>query len=163
MLTIYPIPEHSPLIAQAQLLFRLYGDFLRATQSCSGYVNFDRYAEEARTLPTPYTAHGGELLLALSGNDPAACIAYRHAPAFPEEKTVQIKRLFVHPDFRGQGLARRLTEEALTRITALRYTRAILDTDTANMPAAFALYTALGFAEYAPRQGSIAFLDRTLP
>ncbi len=164
MLSIQSVPEHpSPLIPQAQSLFRLYGDFLRATMACTGFVNFPRYDEETRTLPHPYTDHGGELLLALIDDQPAACIAYRDTAAFPEARTAEIKRLFVHPDHRGQGLARLLTEGALTRLTARHYTRAILDTDTQNMPAALALYTHFGFAEYAPRAGNIAFLTRKLP
>jgi putative acetyltransferase len=151
----------SPLQAEAVALFQTYGDFLQATHSC-GYFNYDHFLQEIATLPTPYTDHQGELLLAHVDRAPAACIAYR-ANLHEGPNTCEIKRLFVLPAFRGQGLARQLIAEVLTRVTTRGFTRAILDTDTAHMPGAFELYTHFGFQPYKPNQAEIAFLHRKLP
>jgi GNAT superfamily N-acetyltransferase len=154
-------PSPSPLQAQAVTVFRLYEDFLRTTHAC-GYFNHAHFLEEIENLPTPYTDHNGELLLAHIDGISAACIAYR--AAHKEGSTIcEIKRLFVLPAYRGQGLARHLVAEVLTRVTARGFTRAILDTDQAHMPGAFELYTRFGFRPYKPNQADIAFLDRPLP
>ncbi len=164
MLSIVTIPSPGdPLADHARSLFRHYGDFLRATQSC-GTFNFLRYDQETATLPAFYSDHNGEVLLAidsaLDDATPAACIVYRDTAANP--RTCEIKRLFVHPDYRGRGLARTLVAEAIARASARGYTHAILDTDIVNMPSALALYHSFGFREYGSRQGNIAFFERTL-
>ena len=163
MVAIHAVPpEPSPLAAAARRLFTCYGDFLRQTQAC-GTFNFPRYEEETRTLPAPYSNQNGEVLLAIVDAQPAACIAYRaYAPAAVEDTTCEIKRLFVLPAHRNQGLARRLVAEVLTRAAAYPYRRIVLDTDIVHMPGALALYRSFGFREYAPQQGNIAFLDLIL-
>ena len=76
-LTIHSITNDSPLLPASRTLFTEYAGFLRTLPShaCS-IPNFDR---EIAALPAPYTPPAGELLLALIGSDPAACIAYRAA------------------------------------------------------------------------------------
>jgi putative acetyltransferase len=141
----------------AQSLFREYEAFLRATQSCG--TNYPVLDTEIATMPAAYADRNGEVLLAYADEQPAACIAYR---AINEPATCEIKRIFVRPEFRGQGLARLLFAEAIARATARCFTRVILDTDTGTMPAALKLYLDFGFREYAPRNGALAFLDLTL-
>jgi len=84
------------------------------------------------------------------------------APSPTPPPNARSKRLYVRPAFQGRGLARALVAEALTHAAARHFTRAILDTDTSTMPAAHALYLNLGFQEYAPRQGSLTYLDLRL-
>ena len=159
-LNIHSISADSPLLSAARKLFTAYAGFLGTLPShaCS-IAHFDR---EIETLPAPYTASGGELLLALIGSDPAASIAYRSAESDLDPDSAEIKRLFVAPAFRSQGLARTLIAETLTRIAARGYTRVILDTDLAHMPAAVALYTGFGFREYGIRKGPIALFELNL-
>ena len=147
-------------IHEARGLFEQYGDFLRITQPV-GSFDFDRFAQEIATLPAFYTDRGGELLIAQVEGHAIACIAYRTASDDPA--ACEIKRLFVLPGYRGQGVSRRLVAATIERAIVRGYTRAILDTDTANMPQALALYQSFGFHEYAPRQGALAFLHRPLP
>ena len=153
--------EASPLADSARALFRQYYEFLVSTKSCGAHL--PRLDDEIATLPTPYTSNGGEVLLALVDNLPAACIAYRTAasenPSDPH--TCDIKRLFVHPAARGQSLSRVLIADVLHRAKARNFTRAILDTDTTTMPAAHALYLALGFQEY-KRQDNLTYLELPL-
>jgi len=162
MRRIEAIPnEASPLAEQARALFRLYYDFLVSTKSCGAHL--PRLDDEIATLPTPYTSNGGEVLLALVDNHPAACIAYRAVVSGNQDDphTCDIKRLFVHPDYRGQNLSRVLVADVLHRAKARNFTRAILDTDTTTMPAAHTLYLALGFKEY-KRQDNLTYLELPL-
>jgi GNAT superfamily N-acetyltransferase len=153
--------ESSPLGDQARELFRLYYEFLQSTQSCGSHL--PKLDDEIAALPTAYTTQNGEVLLAFVKDIPAACIAYRAVvPGNQDDpQTCDIKRLFVHPSFRGHGLSRILVAEVLTRARARNYTRAILDTDTTTMPAAHALYLALGFREYR-REDNLTYLELPL-
>ena len=150
----------SDQVEDARALFREYGLFLKATQSC-GYHNHDRFEEEIAALPAPYTSRNGGLLVAYQQAEAIACFAYR--AAYVDAASVcELKRLYVRPSHRGQGLARKLVEQALNLAKALGYKHVILDTDVATMAGAQKLYLSLGFAEYKPREGTIAFLDRSL-
>ena len=145
----------------ARGLLRAYGQFLLDTGSCSTHI--PRLEQEIATLPTAYTARGGELLLVLVDEEPAACIAYRSAVEDTSGNSCEIKRLFVLPAFRGHGLARRLVAETLGFAASRGFTRAILDTDAATMPAAMALYRSLGFRRYQSDQGNLSYLELDLP
>ena len=160
---IQSVAPGSPLVAPARELFAAYRDFLETIASTHCF-DFPRYLEEIATLPVPYTGANGELLLALADASPAGCIAYRHAAGEPDT-TCEIKRLFIAPAYRKQGIAQALITEAMHRAQARGYTRAILDTDIVSMPAAHATYVALGFTEYTPpgtHAPSLRFLERSL-
>jgi ribosomal protein S18 acetylase RimI-like enzyme len=167
MATIQSVsPQDSQARADAQFLFRQYGEFLRGTGSC-GYFDhggFDHaaFAEEIARLPGAYADQGGELLLARVDGFAAACIAYRASNnAAPDG--CEIKRLYVAPSFRFQGLARKLVAEVLSRAAGRGFRRVILDTDVDNMPGAAELYESFGFKPSGPQKGSIAFFTRPLP
>lgn len=160
MLRIEAVPdEASPLAETARDLFRNYYDFLVSTRSCGGHL--PGLDDEIATLPIAYTSHGGEVLVAIVDDQPAAAIAYRAVASDYQNAphTCDIKRPFVHPSFRGQGLFRTLVADVLARAKAHNFTRAILDTTT--MAAAHALYVALGFKEY-KREDNLTYLELTL-
>ncbi len=146
-------------VEAARVLFREYGVFLKATQSC-GYFSHDRFVEEIAALPEPYTTRQGGLLLAYREGVAVGCVAYRISPT-EQVGEFEIKRLYVRPAARGQGLARTLVERVLAVLRAAGCRRVTLDTDVETMPGARELYLSLGFAEYREREGTIAFLDRT--
>ena len=153
-------PSPPRAVDDVRELFAEYGLFLKETQSC-GYFNHDRFVEEIAALPTPYTSRRGGMLVAYHEGVAAACIAYRVSPT-EEPEVCEIKRLFVRPLLRGQGLARMLVEWVLEITRTAGYLRVTLDTDVATMPEALELYLKLGFAEYKQRAGTIAFIDRSL-
>ena len=59
--------------------------------------------------------------------------------------TAEIKRMFVHPDFRGQGIATAILNELERWATELQYTNCILETGT-NNPNAIQLYYKAGYS-----------------
>lgn len=106
---------------------------------------FQGFAEELATLPGAYAGPAGVLLLAWADGLAAGCVGLRpFAPGVCE-----LKRLYVRAGFRGQGLARRLTEAALAEARTRRYARILLDT-LPGMVEAQHLYRALGFREIGP-------------
>ena len=160
MLTITAVQPGTEAVTDGITLFTHYRDFLR-TAAATHQFDFERFAEEIASLPTPYTQARGELLLGRIDDIPAACIAFRLAAAEPEG-SCEIKRLFVLPAFRGQGIARALIPEALTRAGNRGFTRAVLDTDITSMAPAHAAYRMLGFTAYKPAIGSIHYLELAL-
>jgi ribosomal protein S18 acetylase RimI-like enzyme len=56
----------------------------------------------------------------------------------------EIKRVYVRPEGRGQGIGRRLTRAALDEAKRLGYHRVVLDT-LPSMGSAVALYRKMGF------------------
>ncbi len=191
MITIQLVTEHSTAaeIAAAQALFRQYAEFLRTISACHGF-DFERFAEETAKLPTPYTGHGGGLLLAMqrdADGRPAegtavGCIGYRasaanlvaadeHAPPRMEglrpARVCELKRLFVLPEARGQQLGQLLVREALRQAAQRGYGTAILDTEPSSMQAAYRIYTGLGFTEFHPASAGgggpkVTYLQRSI-
>lgn len=100
-------------------------------------------------LPLPdaaaYRPPQGVFLLALSDGMPVGCVSLRPLEGLEAE----VKRLWVHPDARGQGLARRLMAALETRARAMGYQRLKLDSNSA-LTDAITLYRRMGWADCAP-------------
>jgi ribosomal protein S18 acetylase RimI-like enzyme len=61
-----------------------------------------------------------------------------------------MKRLYLRPQFRGQGHGRALAERIIAEARQIGYTRMRLDTVEPIMKDAVAMYRNLGFEEIAP-------------
>lgn len=152
MAAIEPLAEASSptLLEAARDLFRAYAAFLRQVQACHAF-NFSSFDDEIRTLPLPYTTADGELLLALADPaTPVGCIAFRSAPPASDPGACELKRLFVLPTHRGEGIAEHLVQTALDHARFRGYRTVILDTEPFTMQAANHLYRKLGFTSYTP-------------
>ncbi|MBA3908274.1 MAG: PadR family transcriptional regulator [Rhodobacter sp.] len=110
---------------------------------------FASFTPEMLPLPLPeaarYRSPDGAFLVAWSDDLPVGCVSLR-----PLEPGVgEVKRLWVHPIARGQGLARRLMRAIETRARELGMTRLQLDTNT-GLSDAVALYRSDGWTDIAP-------------
>lgn len=105
-------------------------------------LSFQNFNEELANLPGEYAPPMGCLLLAIHKNEAAGCVALRQIA-----KTIcEMKRLFVRPQFRRQGIGRSLVEAVIERAKKVGYKQMRLDT-TPTMDAAKNLYESLGFEE----------------
>ncbi|GAK56786.1 NUDIX hydrolase [Candidatus Vecturithrix granuli] len=120
-------------------LFREYANWLSVD------LSFQGFEQELATLPGVYTRPDGLLLLAYSEGKPAGCIALRKI----DQGIGEVKRMYVVPACRRQGLARQLLECVIEKARIAGYSCLRLDT-LASMIAARQLYASFGFREIPP-------------
>jgi putative acetyltransferase len=134
------VPAHSPdhLVAVCNL-FVEYADWL-GVDLC-----FQGFQQELDGLPGDYAPPDGGLLLAIDGDRVVGCVAIRKLG----DGICEMKRLYVQPGYRGQGLGRRLAESVIAEARAIGYRKMRLDSLTSLKEAA-GLYRSLGFIEISP-------------
>lgn len=82
-----------------------------------------------------------------------------------DPQTVEIKRMFVHPDYRGKGIASKILSELELWASEQNYSEAILETGV-NQPEAIALYkkseylVTQNYGQYANAENSVCFKKR---
>jgi GNAT superfamily N-acetyltransferase len=103
---------------------------------------FQEIDAELDRLPGDYAPPRGVLLVAADGDRYAGVIALRPF----DTRICEMKRLFIRPEARGLGLARRLIDALLAEARRLGYAEIRLDT-LPMMGAAQALYEAMGFVD----------------
>lgn len=154
MTTVRPVSTDAD-IGEIRVLFGEYA------QSLGIDLAFQDFEAEMAGLPGAYSPPHGCLLLATAGGRSAGCVAVRDLLA----GLCEMKRLYVRPEARGQGVGRALAEAAIRFGLAAGYEAMRLDT-LPNMAAAQALYRQLGFREipayrYNPIPGT-CFLELAL-
>lgn len=127
-------------IDQARVLFREYEGWL-GLDLC-----FQNFEKELAELPGAYEPPTGRLLLAYENDQLAGCVALRKL----SEGVCEMKRLFLRPQFHGNGRGRELAERIIVEARAAGYTGMRLDTLPEQMGKAIALYRSLGFKEIEP-------------
>ncbi len=105
-------------------------------------MDFQGFGEELDGLPGAYGAEGGALLLALFNEEPAGTIALRRL----DETSGEVKRLYLRPKYRGQGMGRGLLEAVAKRAIAIGYESLYADT-LPTMMEALNLYRRAGFEQ----------------
>jgi putative acetyltransferase len=126
-------------IACARELFQQYAASL-------GYsLCFQDFEKELAGLPGDYAPPGGRLLLAFCARRAGGCAALRPL----EDGFCEMKRLYVRPEFRGQGLGHELTRAIIAAARQLGYRAMRLDT-LSSMQDAISLYRSLGFKDIPP-------------
>jgi ribosomal protein S18 acetylase RimI-like enzyme len=129
--------------------------FLEYAASLPVGLEYQDFESEVAQLPADYASPAGTLLLATDASAPIACVGVRPIDAI----TCELKRLYVRPAGRGQGLGRRLTLAAVTFARGAGYTAMRLDT-LPSMTEAQRLYRALGFIDiaayrFSPVEGNV--------
>ena len=135
--------------------------FLEYAGSLEISLCFQNFEEELASLPGKYAPPDGRLLLATDATLAAGCVAIRLLDA----GICEMKRLYVRPAWRRQGLGRTLSLAIIAAAQQLGYVRMRLDT-LASMTPAIALYHSLGFgripAYYANPSESAVFMELDL-
>jgi ribosomal protein S18 acetylase RimI-like enzyme len=140
-------------------------NLLRAYEKGLGVsLCFQDFDAEIAGLPGDYAPPGGTLVLAHAADGHlVGTVALRALD--PARGICEMKRLYVAPEGRGQGLGRRLAERALTEARNLGYRAIRLDT-LPSMREAQTLYAALGFRDIASYNGNpiagTRFLEKVL-
>jgi ribosomal protein S18 acetylase RimI-like enzyme len=136
---IVPAEERAQ-IDQVRTLFREYASSLGFS------LCFQSFDAELAGLPGEYSPPAGQLLLAFCDSTPAGCVALRKL----EDGICEMKRLYVRPEFRGQGLGRDLVLTLIEQTRQSMYGKMRLDTIAASMAEAVGLYRSLGFRDIPP-------------
>ena len=135
-----PVAAAAP-VDDVRMLFREYA------REWNLNLCFQNFEQELESLPGCYSPPAGRLIVARTKETHAlaGCVAVREfAPAVAE-----MKRLYVRPSFRGQGLGRVLAEASIRAAREIGYTVMRLDT-LERMRSAVALYESLGFRRIEP-------------
>ena len=92
-----------------------------------------------------FLASGGYFVLAFHDGRAVGCGAFRPLDA----RTVEIKRMFVRPEFRGRGIARAILNALEAAAGHRGHTHSVLET-AARQPEAIAHYRASGYGRIEP-------------
>jgi ribosomal protein S18 acetylase RimI-like enzyme len=138
-------------------------DFAAIRALCNGFLDWcrTRYGENAwfvdryytpeqwaallDSLPKIHAPPDGEILVARLDGKVVGCVMMQPI----DERTCEMKRMFVSPEGRGTGLGRRLAESIMQAAVGRGYTTMRLDTGR-NHYEAIKLYRSLGFEEIMP-------------
>jgi putative acetyltransferase len=131
--------ESKEFIEQIRKLFMEYAS------SLDFKLCFQDFDKELASLPGDYTPPNGRLYLAFERSESVGCVGLRRL----EESACEMKRLYVKPNNRREGIGRALAELVIGDARNIGYSKMRLDTVATMMPA-IALYRSLGFKEIPP-------------
>ena len=146
------LPEDLPVVRE---LFQEYG------RSIGIDLSFQGFDEELASLPGKYAPPHGAVIIARSDAVPCGCIALRGI----DERTCEMKRLYVRPGNRGLRIGAELVTRIIETAKSRGYESMRLDT-LPSMASAVSLYRSFGFREidpyiFNPIPGAL-FMEKTL-
>lgn len=116
----------------------------------SKYLQLQNYDQELLHLEAKYGPPGGRLYLLVTAQGEAVGTgALRRL----DDAMCELKRLYIRPAFRGQGLAEKTVRHLISDARAMGYRRMVLDTFP-FLKSAICLYKKLGFREIASYNGT---------
>ena len=116
-------------------LFKEYSQ-IKGAEGC--FVSFDK---EISDLGGFYA--GGAILLGFEDDAPVACIAIRKM----DNNKCEGKRLFIKPEYRGKGYARKMMNAMLEEAKKLGFKELVFTTRPEVMAIGYGLYKRMGFEE----------------
>lgn len=127
--------------AEVRMLFAEYTQMLvQGEPSFGAYLDLQHYDEEIYHLKEKYGPPAGRLYLAFCGGEPAGCIGLRQLDA----QSCEMKRLYVRPRFRGNGIGGMLVQKIIRDAKEIGYQCMFLDT-LPFLQSALKLYKSCGF------------------
>ena len=124
-------------------LFKEYTDMLiEGEPKFIEYLGIQNYDEEVKHLEHKYGLPDGRLYIVFCGGAPAGCIGLRKL----DEESCEMKRLYVKPKFRGNGIATKLVSLILSEAKEIGYRYMYLDT-LPFLETAISMYKKIGFRE----------------
>ncbi|RUR79194.1 GNAT family N-acetyltransferase [Chlorogloeopsis fritschii PCC 9212] len=130
-----------------QELFFEYLSWINLMTSSEFNFSFDvnSYLEQDMTKLYQFAPPEGRLLLGEYDGKIAGCVGLRKV----NDEIVEIKRVYVRPEFRRKGIARRLVEAIIQEACQIGYTKIRLDA-APFVKEAQLLYRSLGFQDISP-------------
>ncbi len=125
-------------------LFKEYSK-MPGAESC-----FVSFSNEISDLGAYYS--GGAVLLGLEESVPVACVALKKT----DDKTGEVKRLYVKPDFREKGYSKLMLSALFDRARQLGFETLTLSTKPEIMNRAWKLYGRLGFLSTDEQDGVVS-------
>ncbi len=106
----------------------------------------DNFWAELKTFPHPFYVHPhGSFIIALNNGKLIGCAGIRKF----DTRSAEMKRMYVHPQFRGSGTGKLLSNYIIAWARKFNYEKILLDTN-AEMPAAISVYQKVGFRAIGP-------------
>lgn len=136
------VPVTTPdQLAEIRQLFAEYFEWIRTDLHIG--MGYQGVQAELAALPGYFTPPQGRLFLAVNAARSAGCVALR---PMKDERVGELKRMYVRPEYRGQGLGRLLGQRIIDEARTIGYHTLRLDTAD-SLATARRLYTSLGFHE----------------
>jgi ribosomal protein S18 acetylase RimI-like enzyme len=105
-------------------------------------LQFQDFEKELQRLPDKYALDDGRLYIAYVNNEIAGCVGLRRF----DDHRCELKRLYIRPAFRNQGLGQLLSLRIIEDARKIGYKQILLDT-LSSMEGAMHLYKKLGFTQ----------------
>jgi GNAT superfamily N-acetyltransferase len=134
------MPPDSITVARADLMAEASRALIAALNAELNGAYPEPGATHFRLDPSEVTAGRGVFLIVYDNEEPVGCGALR----LLDPTTAELKRMYISPDRRGNGLGRRLVEALESEARDLGVNRLVLETGI-RQTATFALYRSSGF------------------
>ena len=122
---------------------------VKSDNDFANYLQLQDYDLELENLDKKYGLPKGRLYIATVEGDVAGCIALRNI----DDKSCELKRLYVRPEFRGNQIGQMLIEQIISDARDIGYKQILLDT-LPFLKSAIYIYEKLGFYQIRPYNDS---------